>query len=128
MEARVLERRKQRRIQLEGVTVELRPLLDQPNGHRDAIIHGRVLDVNLTGVYAMIPEQPSFAIGSAMACTVTIPHELARRFPFARLLGKGWVTRVASHPTETIDGHPAMGVAISFGGDVTALAAVPERG
>ena len=116
MDARVIERRQHRRVDL-PVEVRLRSL-DGPSQSAAPLI-GSAKDVSLAGVYALFPAPFPFAAGAAVSFEVTIPPEHAKQFPFIRLLGKGWVVRVT--PGE----EPGQaGAAIAFTGETTALSAI----
>ncbi len=142
----VLERRQQRRADLKA-QIAVRPLDEAHAGQ--APVMGRVKNVSLSGVYAMVPATFSLPAGASVAVSVSIPQESTRQFPFVRLLGKGWVIRVdrpddrkhgkrASHakePAHTVQtpninlqeilgSGEEVGLVIAFTRDVTALGAV----
>ena len=122
MAARVIERRQHRRVGLE-VQVELRTT--DPAGVKSPPLAGRARNVSLAGFYAIMPAPFPLEPGTPVYCSVNIPEESRRQFPFMRLLGKGYVVRILPHqPDEESDGHPEVGVAVSFAGDVTALGAM----
>ena len=116
MEARVIERRQHRRVDL-PVEARLRSL--NGSGQSVSPVIGRAKDVSLAGVYAFFPAPFPFSAGAAVSFEVEIPPEHAKQFPFVRLLGKGWVVRVTpgEEPSQ-------VGVAIAFTGDTTTLSAI----
>lgn len=132
MEARVIERRQHRRVDLVEGQVEVRSLEASDAGKTVA---GRTKNVSLAGCKALMPTPFPFAPGTSVTCTVNVPQALAKQFPFVKIIAKGWVVRVlgpADAPAEAgsrrhtdPQGDGAeVAVAIAFTGDVTTLATV----
>ena len=123
MDTRPIERRQQRRAEVEG-RVELRGLeAGQVTGKP---LIGRADNVSLAGVYAKVPAPFPWEPGTLLACSVNFPQETARQFPFSRLTGRGRVVRVFDAPGKraTDSQDDEVGVAISFTSDITALGTI----
>lgn len=125
--ATAVERRQQRRAELQG-RVEIRGL-DAAASSAEPLI-GRTDNVSLAGVYAKVPVPFPWAEGSVVSCSVTLPREATRQFPFTRLSGTGRVVRVfparevAAGRTEATSQSAEVGVAIAFSSGVTALGTI----
>jgi hypothetical protein len=120
-----MERRRFRRADLE-VPVSIRTL-DQ--GASAAPVIGQVKDVSLAGLYCYFKDPCPFASGERVACSISVPPEQARSFPFTRLAGKGWVVRreplqPGRREGESQPGESLVGLAVAFMPDVTALGTV----
>ena len=115
MSTSTIERRRHRRVDL-PVQVKFR-------GAEEALsapwIVGEAKDVGLAGVYAVVLPPCQLSAGTTVNYSVDIPHEQQKQFPFAHVLGTGWIVRIISH-----EGGKEVGVAIAFTGDTTALSAV----
>ena len=116
------EQRQFRRAEVDApLTIRL---LDQ-----DALaspISGQVKNVSLAGVYCFVQDGYSLKQGDQVVCSLTVPAEQLRLFPFTRVLGKGRVVRVEPIPTgrragESPSGQKLFGMAIAFAPDITAL-------
>ncbi len=121
-----IERRRFRRAELD-VPVAIRAK-NAKAATADPII-GRAKDVSLAGVYCRVKAPCSLAQGDLVTCSVTIPSEQGRWFPFSRLAGKGSIVRLEPIPqgrragdNQTEDAF--VGVAIAFAPDVTALGTI----
>ncbi len=95
----------------------------------DGPIIGRAKDVSLAGVYCHVTAPCALAQGDLVTCSVTVPSEQGRWFPFSRLAGKGSVVRLEPIPQgrRAEDNPPeetSVGVAIAFAPDVTALGSI----
>ena len=122
----VTERRRSRRVGL-SVPIQLRP--DTPEAPGQATLTGQVKDASLAGIYCHVTAPCPFKPGDSVVCSLTIDPEQAEEFPFARILGKGWVSRVEPVPKgrragESGAGQEVLGVAVVFAADVTALGTV----
>jgi len=89
-------------------------------------VTGQVKNVSLAGVYCYLQDGYSLKLGDQVVCSLTVPAEQLRLFPFTRVLGKGRVVRVEAIPTgrragESPSGQKLLGTAIAFAPDVTAL-------
>jgi hypothetical protein len=104
------------------VPVEIRSL-ESPESV-SALFTGRASNVSLAGVYALVPASFPLQAGAPVSCSVSIPQPNAKQFPFARVLGKGWIVRVRRSGQETADEQAEVEVAIAFTGDVTALGTI----
>ena len=119
-----MERRRFRRAELD-LPVSIRSLAQ--DGSADPVI-GQIKDVSLAGVYCYVKSPCSLKPEEPVICSVTIPPEQQRVFPFSRLHGKGWVLRVGTvtrgrRAGESQTTEPLVGVAMAFAPDVTALGA-----
>lgn len=120
------ERRRFRRAELD-VPVAIRSL--DREGADTVAITGQVKNVSLAGVYCYVGTPCPLQVGEQVVCTISVPSEQARLFPFTRLLGKGWVARLepivkgrraGESPTE----EQLLGMAVAFTPDVTALGTI----
>jgi len=122
----MIERRRFRRAELD-VPVSIR----SPDGEQAETtpVIGQIKNVSLAGVYCHLKAPCPFKPGDQLICSITIPPEQARLFPFTRLFGKGWVgrlepIRMGRREGETPSGEELVGLAIVFSPDVTALGSV----
>ena len=125
----VFERRRFRRASIEAVPVTLRACPDPAADGSVSAVQAHARDVSLAGMYCYVSAPVPWLVGEPVHCTVVIPPEQAASFPFARVLGPGWVVRVDQIPRgrragENPSGEERYGVAVAFAPDVTALAAV----
>ena len=127
MPANLIERRQYRRASL-PVEVQLRGI-EKPAGPSAssspaAPLVGKAENVSLAGVYALVPAPCQLSPGSVVSFSVEIPEEFRKQFPFVRLLGKGWIVRLVPDEKTAGNGVEAVGVAVAFTGDLTALSAI----
>ena len=120
------ERRRSRRAELD-VTVEIRPAGAGQEPSAFPPLTGEVKNISLAGVYAHVKAPCPLQPGQHIICSIHVPPEQARWFPFARILGKGWVIRldpvqVGRRAGEAMPEDQLLGLAIAFAPDVTALA------
>lgn len=123
-----LERRQFRRAELD-LPVTIRPLT--PEGSASESIVGQAKDVSLAGMYCYVTKPAPVASGDTILCSLSIPADHAKLFPFTRIAGKGRVLRVDGRPrhgTDASGNSERAGVAVAFAADVTALTALPGRG
>ncbi len=115
------ERRRFRRAELD-VPVTLRPLLD--GNEPGAPITGRLRDVSLAGLRCDIDASHAVKINDRLVCSLSIPRDYTRIFPFTRVHSKGWVLRVEppAQGRSGAAGTEPVGLAIAFSPDTTALA------
>ena len=118
-----LEHRRFRRATLDAPVV-IRTV--EAEGAEPAIITGQAKNVSLAGLYCHVKSPCSLTAGQPVLSSIAFTDEQARLFPFARLLGKGWVTRVESVTAGKRAGEPAerdalIGVTVAFTPDLTAL-------
>jgi len=121
-----IERRRFRRAELD-VPVTIRPLGTEEAA--EMAVTGQVKNVSLAGVYCHVRAPCLLRPGNHVTCSISIPLEQARWFPFSRVQGKGWVVRVEPLPVgrragETPAEEPLLGVAVAFMPDVTALGTI----
>jgi hypothetical protein len=122
----IIERRRFRRAELD-VTAVLRSLTDEASAAEPII--GQVKDVSLAGVLCHVKAPCPLTPGEQVLCSITVPPEQARLFPFTRLHGKGWVVRIEAIPVGRREGErppedELIGLAVAFTPDVTALSAI----
>jgi len=91
-----------------------------------ATVTGQAKNVSLAGLYCHVKGSCALAPGQQVISSISCSEDQARRFPFARVLGKGWVTRVEPVVTgkrvgEPIEDQTLIGVTVAFAPDVTAL-------
>ncbi|MBI2885377.1 MAG: hypothetical protein HYY15_04305 [Candidatus Omnitrophica bacterium] len=91
-------------------------------------IQAQARDLSLAGMYCYVTAPVPWSVGELVHCTVVVPSEQAATFPFARVLGPGWVVRVDQIPRgrragENPSSEERFGIAVAFASDVTALAA-----
>ena len=110
-----IERRRHRRVGL-PVQVSFRGV-DEPLS--TPLVIGEAKDAGLAGVYVVTQSPCRLPAGTSVNYSVDIPPEQQKKFPFSRLLGTGWIVRVIPQ-----EGGEAVGVAIAFTNDVTALSSV----
>ena len=122
-----VERRQFRRAEVD-VPVAIRPVSpdEQP---ANSLITGQVKNVSLAGVYCYAKAPCPLKTGERVACSIVIPPEQTRAFPFARLVGDGWVVRVEPVPAgrragENPTDEQVLGLAVAFTPDVTALGTI----
>ncbi len=119
------ERRRFRRAELD-VPVVIRPV---ERGETAGTLIGQVKNVSLAGVYCYMAAPCPLKVGEQVVCTISVPPEQARQFPFTRLLGKGWVARLepimkGRRTGESPSEDQLLGLAIAFTPDVTALGTI----
>ena len=124
------ERRQFRRAELD-VTIAIRPI-EEEEGASMTVIEGRVKNVSLAGALCYVPTPCPLKTGQAVVCSVTIPLEQARLFPFARINGKGWIVRIAPMAAgrrsgDFAQGEQSLSVAVAFAPDVTALGTLEQK-
>ena len=122
----VIERRRHRRANL-GLPVEMRPAADA--GGKTPSVIGRLRNAGLAGFYCTVDDPSPFTIGQKIICSISVPPEEFRAFPFSRVMGRAWVVRVEPVPMgrregEAPPGQPKLGMAVAFAPDVTALGSV----
>ena len=123
MERSHAERRRGRRVPL---TVPL--LIRQGDARQPHAFHEEVTrDLSLAGAY-FETEQETYTVNDLVVPSVMISDVQTRTFPFTRLAGKSRVVRVDTLPQSGASGRKRFGVALEFGDDFTALAALPTRG
>lgn len=119
-----IERRRFRRAELLEVSVTIRVL--DAESKPGAAVTGQVKNVSLAGVYCLVPAG-KLNQGDQVVCSLEVPVEQHRAFPFARLMGKGWVSRVDQVVTgrrageRHVQGEQPVGAVIAFTPDVTPL-------
>jgi len=123
-----MERRQFRRAEVD-VPVAIRPLEQDGSPQTGAVITCQVKNISLGGVFCYTQDPCPLKVGEQVACSITIPPEQARLFPFTRVLGKGRVVRLEPIPVgrragETPAEEPLLGVAVAFALDVTALGTI----
>lgn len=121
-----MERRRFRRAELD-VEVTMHPL-GAPEGI-DSTVFGRVKDLSLAGFYSHVKTPCSLKVGDMAMCSVAIPPDQSRWFPFTRVTGKGSVVRLDPVPQgrrtgDSPEGEELMGVAVAFAPTVTALGSI----
>jgi len=120
-----LERRRSRRAALVDIPVTIRAI-----HNAEKVSAGHVKDISLSGLYCYVKAPCALTPGEAVTCSLSIPPEQTRAFPFARVLGKGWILRIEPVTTGRREGEvrpgaePVVGVAVTFAQDVTALASI----
>ena len=125
------ERRQFRRAELD-VTIAIRPL-EEEDGASNTVIEGKIKNVSLAGALCYVPTPCPLKTGQAVICSVTIPLEQARIFPFARINGKGWIVRIAPVAAGRRSGDFAqqgeqfLSVAVAFAPAVTALGTLEHQ-
>ena len=125
------ERRQFRRAELD-VTISIRPIEDD-GASSMTVIEGRLKNISLAGALCYVPTPCPLKTGQPVVCSVTIPLEQARLFPFARLNGKGWIVRIAPVATgrrsgdAVQQGEQLLSVAVAFAPDVTALGTLEQQ-
>ena len=121
-----VERRQFRRAEID-VPVAIRQMSAEPSS--PATITGQVKNLSLSGVYCYTTSPCALKPGESVSCTVAIPPEQARLFPFTRIAGRGWVVRMdpilsgrraGENPTTDM----LIGLAVAFTPDVTALGTI----
>ncbi len=120
MSVAAVERRRHRRVDL-PVKVVFRLIEGASVG---APFTSFAKDVGLAGVFVIVPGSANLKPGAAVSYSVEVPPERQRQFPFTRLMGKGWIVRLAEKETDAEGGILGTGVAIAFADDVTALSTV----
>ena len=135
----LFERRRFRRASLDAAPVTLRaypaaaadgvpaPAGGSLGGPGAQAIQAQARDVSLAGMYCYVAPPVPWSVGELVHCTVVVPPEQTATFPFARVLGPGWVDRVDQMPRgrragENPSSEERFGVAVAFASDVTALA------
>lgn len=121
-----VERRQFRRAEVD-VPVAIRAVPHE--GASETLVSGQVKNVSLAGVYCYAKAPCPLKAGDSVTCSLAIPPEQARLFPFTRLVGKGWVVRVepiqmGRRAGENQTDEELLGLAVAFAPDVTALGAV----
>ncbi len=122
----MVERRQARRARLEG-PIEIRPL-DSSGTPSDPIL-GHVKNVSLNGVYCAVKEPCQLKPNEEVLCSIKVPQDQTRFFPFNRLHGRGWVVRTdritaGRRAGESQADEHLLGVVVAFSPDVTALSTI----
>ena len=123
-----MERRRFRRAELD-VPVTIRQA-NQDHSAGEPII-GQAKDVSLAGVFCYVKAPCQLQVGESVVCSIAIPQEQARWFPFARILGKGWITRIKPIAVGRRGGDriaesedALLGLVVAFHPDVSALGTI----
>lgn len=122
---RVIERRQFRRAELDA-PIDIRSAkTEQPN----AQVTGQVKNVSLAGVYVYVSSPCPLQPGEQVICSIVVPLEQQRAFPFRRVSGKGWIVRLepiarGRRTGESPSADSLIGMVVAFAPDVTALGAV----
>ena len=82
------ERRQLRRAQFDAA-IEIRSRASQEVAANADPIIGQVKNVSLAGAFCHIEAPCSLTAGEQVTCSVCVPPEQTRSFPFTRILGKG---------------------------------------
>ena len=121
----VSERRRFRRADLElPVTITL---LGDDDQHGESLTC-QLRNVSLAGLYCLITGPTSLKHDDRILCSLTVPRDRTRTFPFTRLHSRGWVLRVEPVHAGRRSGDTAppgqqvFGMAVAFAPDATALA------
>ncbi len=118
----MIERRQNRRARLMA-PVEIRPIAQGDTSASP--IEGHVRSVSLSGAYCTVKLPCTIASNEEVICSIQIPSEQTRSFPFSRVQGRGWVVRAEPVMTGRRAGEHAtdeqMGLVVAFAPDVTAL-------
>ncbi len=77
-----------------------------------------VTSVGLNGAYFYTTEKPEYGLGERIMCTLQVPPQYQRIFPFVRIAGWSRVVRVDEM---VMHGQTRYGVAVAFAGDMTTL-------
>ena len=100
------ERRKHRRMNL-PLLVEGRRREDG----REAFERATTTDISMGGAYLKTSDFPGIGADDVISVSVSIPRQLADKFPFSRIVGKARVIRVEK-----------QGIALEFAPDMIFLA------
>lgn len=120
------ERRQSRRARIEG-PIEIRSA-QGTSSSTDPIV-GQVRNVSLSGVYCAVKEPCPLQLNEEVICSIRVPQEQTRAFPFNRIQGHGWVVRldriaVGRRAGESHTDEHLLGVVLAFSPDVTALSTI----
>ncbi len=118
------ERRRFRRADVEApVTLQV----IAPAGGEPVTLTGQAKNVSLAGLLCYVKAPCLLTPGQPVTSSLSVSEEQVRLFPFARLLGRGWVTRVEPIAVGKRAGEPSsndeslVSVTIAFTPDLTAL-------
>ncbi len=121
-----IERRRFRRAELEAPVV-IRAM-DADGAAEQITVTGQAKNVSLAGLYCHVKGPCPFVAGQRVLSSIVFSEEQVRLFPFARVLGQGWVTRVepvlpgGKGAGDDSSGQGTLvGVTVAFAPDVTAL-------
>ena len=122
----IVERRRYRRADVD-VAADIRPA-EEPASKGGAIT-GRVKNVSLAGMYCYVSAPCPLKQGQQVICSVSIPPEQARFFPFTRLMGKGWIARLdpvaaGRRAGESRGEEQVLAMAVAFAPGVSALGSI----
>jgi hypothetical protein len=120
------ERRQFRRAELD-VPVAIRVL--DAEGAAETAITGQVKNVSLVGIYCYVKDPSTLKAGQQVICSLSVPPEQTRLFPFSSVHGRGWVVRAEPVPMgrragESPTSEQLLGLAVAFAPDVTALGTI----
>ena len=120
-----MERRRFRRVDL-SVPISIR---SGEEAQTKIDLTGQVRDMSLGGCYSYVSGPCELKRHDQIICSLEVPTEQARWFPFARVLGRGWVVRTETihkrrRAGESPSEEPQTGIAIAFAPDVTALGTI----
>ena len=122
-----IDRRRSRRADVDGaITLQL-----VKEGTLNALLTGQVRNVSLDGVLCHVKAPCELTKGDHVNCSLSIPQEQSRFFPFSRLLGQGVVVRVepvisGRRAGETLASDQVVGLAVAFAPNVTALGTIDQ--
>ncbi len=110
------ERRKHRRIDL-PLLVEGRRREDG----REVFERATTTDISVGGAYFKISNWQGIRVDDVISVSVSIPRQLAHKFPFSRIVGKARVIRVEK-PLSQESASPRQAIALEFAPDMLFLA------
>jgi len=122
------ERRQFRRAELD-VPVTIQALSTE--GSVESAVTGQLKNVSLAGVYCYVKDPSTLKAGQQVICSLSVPPEQARLFPFSSVHGRGWVVRAEPVPMgrragESPTSEQLLGLAVAFAPDVTALGTIEK--
>lgn len=119
-----VDRRRGKRVEVQALCRIRRP--EHPAS--DAGLEQVTANISLAGVYFESEQLSPWSVNDVVMASVAVPESQRRLFPFTRLSGRCRVVRVQPLQSPQSGGPARVGVALEFGGDVTALTAIPARG
>lgn len=119
-----VDRRRGKRVDVQAPCRIWRPESPAQDQGREQL----TANISLAGVYFESEQLSPWSVNDVVVASVAVPESQRRLFPFTRLSGRCRVVRVHPLPPQQPDRPPRVGIALEFGGDVTALTAIPARG
>lgn len=119
-----VDRRRGRRVEVQAPCWVRSAEAPAPEKGREQV----TVNISLAGLYFESDQPIPWQLNDVVVASVAVPESQRRLFPFTRLSGRCRVVRRQELRPQQPGEPQRTGVALEFGGDVTALTAIPARG